>query len=307
MFILATNVNFNEMIQPNTLMNIANESANLANSFSTLHVEVTAMANGMSVLLGNMRDYAKALALTVSESTAATSAFAHVSDAIGLVANVFSIFDSAENVANVVSDLANALVAASTAAKLFVAASASNMLLTMKQHIAGLIAGVMLYIPTMTAASVATDILSVATGLLNLAMNALPFIAIGTGIALLVVGIIKLIQCMNKASAEQQRLNADTQALKESTDDLTKSLEESKAAYAESTSKITNNAGAAEILAQRIYALSEEENKSAEAKRQLSVLVDQLNSTMPGLNLLYDEETDCLSQTAEQEVIWMAA
>jgi len=170
-----------------------------------------------------------------------------------------------------------------------------------------LIISTQLYTTSIVGGTAVTNVFTIAAGLLKMAMDALPFIAIAALIALAVVDIIALIKHFTKASKTQQRLNAETQALKESTDELNKSLEENKAAYAESTSKIQTNAGAAAILAQKIYALSEEENKSAEAKRQLSVLVDQLNSTIPGLNLLYDEEADCLSQTSAREVVLVAA
>jgi len=144
---------------------------------------------------------------------------------------------------------------------------------------------------------------TVATGAqlaLNTAMLLFPAAMFILAVGAIVAIVIGLINIFRKSADELKRLKADTEALTESTNELIKSLEESKAAYAESTTKITTNAGAAEVLAQKIYSLSEVESKSAEAKRQLSVLVDQLNSTMPGLNLLYDEETDCLSQTAEQ-------
>ena len=152
-----------------------------------------------------------------------------------------------------------------------------------------------------------TNLAAAAQTLLNAAVMLFPAVLLIGLLVAISACLYKFIKDATKASETQQRLNADTQALKESTDELNKSLEESKAAYAASTSKIETNAGAAKILAEKIYALSDEENKSAEAKRQLSVLVDQLNNTMPGRNLLYNAEADYLSQTTEQEVLWMAA
>jgi len=145
-----------------------------------------------------------------------------------------------------------------------------------------------------------TNLATAAQTLLNAAVMLFPAALLIAAIVAVVALFIKYVKEATKASETQQRLNADTQALKESTDDLKKSLEESKVAYVESTSKIATNAGAAEVLAQKIYALSEVENKSAAEKQQLLVLLNQLNEIMPELNLLYDEEANCLNRTTEQ-------
>ena|GEM_PF-1851450 len=276
---MTTNISFDEDVLIRSISNAADSVVLLTTALATMQIELTNVLVSLNTFSSSISGaLAQSLRDTATDGITMVTVLSSVSESVSFLANAFTILSSAEGAFKALSPV----------------------VLALKQQIGAIVLSVQLYTTSMVGGTAVTNVFTIATGLLKMAMDNLPFIAICTAVALLVAAVVIAIQHFNKASETQKRLNAETQALKESTDELNKSLEESKAAYAASTSKIQTNAGAAEILAQKIYALSEEENKSAEAKRQLSVLVDQLNSTMPGLNLLYDEEADCLSQTAAQ-------
>ena len=294
---MTANISFNEAVLVQSITDATVSVMQLTKVLETMRIELTDVAGSLNTFNNGLNEsLSQSLKDTASNGITMVTILSAVSESVSFLANTFTILSSSAQAYEVITKII------SKSSEML-----TSIFLALKKKIAALIISTQLYTTSIVGGTAVTNVLTIATGLLKMAMDALPFIAIAALIALVVVGIIALIKHFTKASETQQRLNADTQALKESTDALNKSLEESKAAYAASTSKIQTNAGAAEILAEKIYVLSDEENKSAEAKRQLSVLVDQLNSTMPGLNPLYDEETDCLSQTAEQEVIWMAA
>ena len=276
---MTTNINFDDVVLVQSIVNATDSVMQLTKALETMRIELTDVMmslhtfnNGISVVL------AQAFKDTASEGITMIDVLTAVSESVSFLANAFTIITVASAVPKALTLL----------------------LLDLKKLFAMTALSVHLYTTSITGATAVTNVFTVVTGLLKMALDNLPFITFAVVIAAAISVLVLFVKHMSKASETLRGLIDDTEALKESTNELTKSLEESKAAYAASTSKIETNAGAAEILAQKIYALSEEENKSTEAKRQLMVLVNQLNETMPGLNLLYDEEADCLSHTITQ-------
>ena len=104
---------------------------------------------------------------------------------------------------------------------------------------------------------------------------------------------------MRPLSEAQVKLTGDTEKLKEKNEELRKSMADSAAAFDGNKQKMDVQAGAAEKLADRVFDLAEKENKSAEEKAQLARMVEELNKTMPGLNLLYDEESGLLNMNRD--------
>lgn len=76
----------------------------------------------------------------------------------------------------------------------------------------------------------------------------------------------------------------------------TKAYEEGKAARKEAIAQAMAEASGADALYQRLQALMEVENKSAGQKATIKKIVEELNGSVAGLNLKYNEETNELNK-----------
>src|SRR5690625_7519542 len=86
----------------------------------------------------------------------------------------------------------------------------------------------------------------------------------------------------------------------ESTASLTEELNTSAEAHEGNITEINASAEANQELAEKIEELAEKENKSAAEKALLQDYTEQLNESVDGLNLAYDEEADALSMSSEK-------
>jgi TP901 family phage tail tape measure protein len=159
--------------------------------------------------------------------------------------------------------------------------------LTVKEIIVGLVTGKV----TLAAA---------AQWLWNAAMAAFPIGLVVAGVALLTAGVIALIGWLNKETEEQKRLRESTEKVVDANKALLDSMNDTKQAYSDRLTSIEAEAGATQNLADKVFDLAEQENKSTDDKQKLKVMVDMLNQSMGEEILLYDEETGALSKTREQ-------
>lgn len=120
------------------------------------------------------------------------------------------------------------------------------------------------------------------------------------GIGLLVAGVITLVKWFNKTTEDAKRLNAETEDLSDSVDNLNDSVDSSSQGYKDNKTQIDSVAIANKDLAHRIEDLSEKENKSAADKQLLANYIDQLNGSIEGLNLTYDEEANALNMSSKE-------
>ena len=134
----------------------------------------------------------------------------------------------------------------------------------------------------------------------NVVMAANPIGVVIGLVAAFAAGLAVLVGWLGKGSAEQQKFKADTENLISANERLISSIESSDISFKNNVSGIEANAGAAENLAKKVEALSAVENKSAEEKKKLKVMVDMLNQSMPGLNLAYNEQADLLNMTTSE-------
>ena len=134
----------------------------------------------------------------------------------------------------------------------------------------------------------------------NVVMAANPIGVVIGLVAAFAAGLAILVGWLGKGSAEQQKFKADTENLISANERLISSIESSDISFKNNVSGIEANAGAAENLAKKVEALSAVENKSAEEKKKLKVMVDMLNQSMPGLNLAYNEQADLLNMTTSE-------
>ena len=106
-----------------------------------------------------------------------------------------------------------------------------------------------------------------------------PYLAIAAGAAAAAAGIAALILSQNK---------------------ITREYEKAKKAREEEIEGINNQAATAEIYAQKLDELMGKEEKSAADKQLIKTYVDQLNGSVEGLNLTYDENADKLNKSTEE-------
>lgn len=154
----------------------------------------------------------------------------------------------------------------------------------------------------LTVAKVATAAQTAATKALAAAKAALsgPIGWVVLGVGLLTAGTIAVVKWFKKATEESNRLNSETEKLGEATDALVDSVDSSSRAYEENQKSAKATAEGNKALAKEIDNLIGKENKSAAEKMILRDKVEQLNSSVEGLNVTYNEEADALSMSSEE-------
>src|SRR5699024_7896475 len=137
---------------------------------------------------------------------------------------------------------------------------------------------------------------------LNTVMKALsgPIGWVTLGVGALVTGAIALVKWFKRSSEEGERLKSETEGLANSTEELSDSIEDSSKAYKDNIKESKASTQANTELAEKVQDLAEKENKSASEKRLLTDYIEQLNSSVEGLNLSYNEEADALSMSSKE-------
>lgn len=141
-----------------------------------------------------------------------------------------------------------------------------------------------------TAQAAATGTATVAQEGLNVAMNANPIGLVVSGVAGLVAGLAMFSSLVGKSDAEK---------LAEEMEEAREAAEETRDEYQELSKGYRNNSDEIMGLWRQVQTLYQTEGKSAEQKKQLSELVDELNKKVPELGLSYDALNDSLNQTVE--------
>ncbi|MCM3324236.1 tape measure protein [Cytobacillus kochii] len=132
----------------------------------------------------------------------------------------------------------------------------------------------------------------------KLVMGPIGWITLAIGA--LVGGTIALVKWFNKASEEEKKLADETNKLAEETGNLNDEINSNSEAHSNNIGDIEATSKANEGLAQKIKDLSEKEKKSAEDKALLNSYIEQLNGSIQGLSLSYNEEADALNMSSEQ-------
>ncbi|WP_346662811.1 tape measure protein [uncultured Merdimonas sp.] len=134
---------------------------------------------------------------------------------------------------------------------------------------------------------------------LNAAMTANPIgslIVLATALVAVTAGVSK---ALSKLDKETEKVYDRQEKAVQSSKDLIESLDSTEKAYEDNVQDVRATAEANKELADNIAKLSEKENKSAQDKAELKAYVDSLNSSMEGLNLQYNSETDALNMTTD--------
>lgn len=149
-----------------------------------------------------------------------------------------------------------------------------------------------------TGATIASTAANIAFGKsLLLAMGPIGWVIGGVGA--LAGGLYALVKRFNGGTKAGKEFEKQTSQLSKATDKAVDSTQSNAEAHKENVSQINASAGASQNLARNIQELADKENKSASEKAYLKAQIEQLNGSVDGLNLSYDEQTDSLNMTAD--------
>ncbi|MGM0189690.1 tape measure protein [Enterococcus sp. AZ147] len=132
---------------------------------------------------------------------------------------------------------------------------------------------------------------------LKVAMGPIGWVTLAVGA--LAGGIYALVKRFNGGTEAGKEFEKQTSQLSKATDKAVDSTQSNAEAHKENVSQINASAGASQNLARNIQELADKENKSASEKAYLKAQIEQLNGSVDGLNLSYDEQTDSLNMTAD--------
>lgn len=134
---------------------------------------------------------------------------------------------------------------------------------------------------------------------LNAAMTANPIGTIITAITAAITVITALVKIVQKLNKKYETFSYRNKKAIEDTEELTKSLEESQEAFEDSCRETKNSAGAVGLLAETTAELAGKSNRSAADTALLKSNIEQLNDSVEGLNLSYDEQTGKLNMSED--------
>lgn len=222
--------------------------------------------------------------------------------AAGMSGKALTIMTQANTAATVTATLAKqgyttAEIASMTATKAQVASlAAQNGILPIGSALIGVMTG------SITASTVATTLMTAATTAFSTALKIAtgPIGWVVAGIGALVAGGVALSKWLNKETEASKKLNKEQTALASSTKTLTDSTASNIKRRQEELSTIETNSQAYQDLGDQIVDLASKEKLTRDEKKLLKDSVEQLNGSVAGLNLQYDEEGKMLSMTAEQ-------
>lgn len=231
---------------------------------------------------------AYAMHTTVNTLTAAMKANATVMAVITAAQNTYTIATNRMT-------LALTLAAVRTKAT-GVALAAYNSLVTLSTTIQAA------FTSGMSLASIAAVGLSGAISILGTAIKVLmgPVGWVTLAIGALVGATVGIVKWFNRSSEEGERLSGEIDKLSGSTDELLDSVESSSKAYEENRNELESTAATNQKLATEIEALADKEQKSASEKELLKSKIDELNGSVEGLSLSYNEEAESLNLSSEE-------
>lgn len=264
-----------------------------ARKYEKQALEAQIKAKELSTVATKARTKAdKAGALAADLQTAANEAEAAAAEAQAYADNKSVMASKAKSVAeaketaatslNTAAEEANAAVQQSNT----IAAQISNIAIAAKTALLAVLSG---EYGVATSAALA----------FGAAVKANPIGAAIIAITALIAVIVAVTKAVQKYCKNHETLSYRQKKSKEATEELTDSLEESKEAYEDSYKEAKNSAGAVVLLAKKTIELAENENRSAADTELLKSNVEQLNDSIDGLNLAYDDETKKLNISTE--------
>lgn len=121
-----------------------------------------------------------------------------------------------------------------------------------------------------------------------------------TAIAALTAAGVALLDSWKNSYIDASAFAESLEAVKEKNDELNTSISNTKSNYENSVEASEAQAVLAETLATKLDGLIQAYDGSAEKQAEIQLLVDQLNQTVPGLCLAWDEVTNSLNLSTQE-------
>lgn len=167
--------------------------------------------------------------------------------------------------------------------------------------------GVSLLTGKISLLTAAKNLAAKAQNALNIAWSTNPIGVVVAGVAALTAGLIVLGNALIKETEEEKKSREERKKFLEYCDDsiekskeLRKSISELSEKRKEDTKNTEAYSYANKKLTDQLFELSNKENKTISDKLLIKDIVDNLNQSIEGLNLQYDEEAGKLSLTKDQ-------
>lgn len=124
-----------------------------------------------------------------------------------------------------------------------------------------------------------------------------PWETAAIAIGVVTTAVIGIAMACKDTESETAKLLSECEELNEAADETISNYENAKKAREDSLSAAESEAGKIQILTDKLYDLAESENLSNDEKKEMKMLVDQINKLYPGLNLAIDENTGALNRS----------
>lgn len=185
-----------------------------------------------------------------------------------------------------------------TGAKTAATAVTKTMIATDKAHLGAVAASK----AVLAGSAAGTKAYTLAVAGLTAAKTALKMVInpIGGILTGLAAGAVWLAKKWNDSRKSAKELASELDNLTDDLESVGKSTESSAKEFEAQAKVIESNTERNKDLAAELQRLSEAENQSAADKQMMMDTVEELNNSVAGLNLTYDEETGLLSATTEE-------
>lgn len=129
----------------------------------------------------------------------------------------------------------------------------------------------------------------------NAAANMNPYVLLASVIGGVVVALGRYTVKTAKANKENDEMYQKIKKNKDAIAELNDTVKENDDAYADNIASAKANAKVLGNMADKLYQLNDKENKSVSEKCKMQAIVEELNQSMPELNLAIDEQTGKLN------------
>lgn len=129
----------------------------------------------------------------------------------------------------------------------------------------------------------------------NAAANMNPYVLLASVIGGVVVALGRYAVKTAKANKENDEMYQKIKKNKDAIAELNDTVKENDDAYADNIASAKANAKVLGNMADKLYQLNDKENKSVSEKCKMQAIVEELNQSMPELNLAIDEQTGKLN------------
>lgn len=120
------------------------------------------------------------------------------------------------------------------------------------------------------------------------------------GIGALAGAAVAVVKWFKRSTEEGEKFKKEAEELSGVTDELVDSVNRNADSYEENTKNIELASKKNDELAQTVENLASKENLSAGEKEMLKQHIEELNGSIEGLNLAYDEEADALNMSSQE-------